>query len=134
MFYQVFFLLYGISFTLQINNSQWLLLVIVHRLAQLSVCCSMYLMMDHNKKQYLKFLRIIYIFKLHWICLCWRHFVIDEINSLNEETQQVSNLVTDMDKNNDNNNNQQSQLETGNISIDDQKIEMPELSSATKTE
>ena len=138
IFYHVFNLLYGtMSYASKNHTSRWLLRLILNEMVRLSVCVSMYLMMDHNKEQYLKFLRIIYIFKLHWMCCCWRHFVIDEINSLNKDIKHLSNSTIGIDKNNDNDhNNHQSQWETCtcNTSIDVKKVEMPELSIATKTE
>ena len=133
IFYEVFLLLFGIALTSQLQNLQWLVYAILRELSHLSVCCSMYLMMDHNKKEYLKFLRIVYFFKFHWICFCWRHFVIEEIDSLDRDTQQSLNSINKNDVNNDNNKNHQSKFETGNRSVDDQKIDMPELSIATRT-
>ena len=136
VFYEVFFILYGISLVSEIGiqSSKWWLALILSQLSHLSVCCSMYLMLDHNKQQYLKFLRIISMFRFHLICFCWRHYVIDEIDSLERDIQQLSNSVNDIQKNADNNNNHQSQLQTGNISIDNHKIKLPELSVATETE
>ena len=130
--YELFFISYvGLIFA-----SHWLLPLIVSKLSHLSVCYSMYLMLDHNKEQYIKFLTIIYFFRLHWICCCWRHFVIDDIHSLDREVQQSSNStdINGIDEKNGNNNNPQSQFQTCDASVDDQKIEMPELSIATKTE
>ena len=46
---------------------------------------SIYLMMDHNKEKYLKFLRWTSYLKLHWICCCWRHIVIDQLNEVGQE-------------------------------------------------
>ena len=40
---------------------------------------SMYLMMDHNKKQYYKFLKTIYNLKLHWLCCCCGFMVIEQL-------------------------------------------------------
>ena len=62
IFYQIFFLFYGVLFTLKIHDSQWVLWLIVSEMTYLSVCGSIYLMMDHNEEQYIKFLRIIYFF------------------------------------------------------------------------
>ena len=130
IFYEVLFLLYCISFALEIHNSQWLIFIILRELSGLSVCCSMYLMMDHNEKEYLEFLKIIYVFRFHWICFCWRHFVIEEICSLDRDIQQSSNAK---DKNKDYNPSHQSEFKTSDPSVDDQKIDMPELSVATRT-
>ena len=40
---------------------------------------SMYLMMEHNRKHYVKFLRIIYYSKMYWIlCCCCKYIVIEQ--------------------------------------------------------
>ena len=36
---------------------------------------SMYLMMEHNKEEYIKFLKLIKCMKLDWICCKWRNVV-----------------------------------------------------------
>jgi len=36
---------------------------------------SMYLMQEHNTKEYTSFLKLVIIFKLHWVCCAWRHTV-----------------------------------------------------------
>ena len=45
----------------------------------------MYLMMDHNEEQYIKFLKRIHRFKCHWIfCCCCRFMVDEQLNQLLE--------------------------------------------------
>ena len=39
---------------------------------------SVYLMMEHNTTQYIKFLKIVNRFKLHWICCCCCKFIVIE--------------------------------------------------------
>lgn len=50
----------------------------------ISVSISMYLMMDHNKERYLRYLLIIRSLKLHWICCKWRYIVNEQITQLNK--------------------------------------------------
>ena len=122
MFYEVFFIFNGVIASAQIK----LLMMIVYDFPNFCVCYSMYLMMDHNEKHYLRFLKIVYFSRLYWICCCWRHFVIDEINL-------VSSSINFVKEYNEENNNQISDLGTSNISVDHQKIEMPVMSIATPT-
>ena len=90
----------------------------------LSWAYSMYLMMDHNQRKYLKFLSIIKHLKFHWICCCWRYKVIDQLNELNIKlgrnikhskhgsSRETTNDVTSSDK------DEQIELETCNGSSD----------------
>ena len=49
----------------------------------------MYLMMDHNEKQYLKLIRIIYYLRLQWIfCVCCRYIVTEQVNDLKNVTNE----------------------------------------------
>ena len=50
-------------------------------LANFLYCYSMYIMMDHNKKSYEWFLKILYRFKLYFICYCFcKKRVIEQLN------------------------------------------------------
>ena len=60
---------------------------------------SMYLMMDHNKSEYIIFLRILKKWKLNWICCNCRHIVEDQLleledNSVEKNLEQIVNLET----------------------------------------
>ena len=46
-------------------------------------------MMDHNEKQYIKFLKCMYRIRLHWICCCCRHMVIEQLNELSSPQPQL---------------------------------------------
>ena len=64
---------------------------------------SMYLMMDHNQVQYVKFLKLIKFFRLHWICCKWRMLVIDQLEAIqaNErnEDEEVEVIMTEYHQN-----------------------------------
>ena len=122
IFYEVFSMLYG---GIVLFTPIWWCWSIARQLVSLSISVSMYLMMDHNNKQYLKFLKIIYFFRFHWMCCCCRYLVMDQMNSTSETVKIIS-------ENNGNNKNPESQFQT-NVSVEHQKIELPELSAATKT-
>ena len=53
MVYEVFSILHG---GILLCTSKWFILVTARKIVSISVCYSMYLMMDHNKEQYIKFL------------------------------------------------------------------------------
>ena len=60
---------------------------------------AMYLMMDHNVKEYLRFLKVIRFLRLNYLCCGWRHFVLEQLEDLNEnqemiETQEVGQEKT----------------------------------------
>ena len=46
---------------------------------------SMYLMMDHNHKEYIKFLKKIQSLRLHFICCKWRYIVRDQLANYHDE-------------------------------------------------
>ena len=51
-------------------------------LVSIAVSYSMFLMMDHNLEIYIKFLQIVRFLRLHYICFCWKHMVIDQLDLL----------------------------------------------------
>ena len=51
----------------------------------ISLSLSMYLMMDHNEKQYRKYLKCIKCVKLHWICCNWRYIVVNQLSDLEQD-------------------------------------------------
>ena len=60
----------------------------------LSFSTSMYLMMEHNGKQYRKFLKIIYQLKLHWICCKWRYIIPNQLQQLDKDVQKAIDAST----------------------------------------
>ena len=60
----------------------------------ISLICSMYLMMDHNKGHYLQLLKRLKCMKLHWICCKWRYIVIEQLNEL----ENIDNLEEIVDQ------------------------------------
>ena len=62
------------------------------------VSFAMYLMIEHNNKDYIKFLKVIRCLRLHWICLCWRNLVIQQIeqyeNENNKNMPQINKRIT----------------------------------------
>ena len=59
-----------------ILNNLWTIIITI------AMCISMYLMMDHNKSEYIKFLRIIIKLKLNWICCCCRDIATEQLMEL----------------------------------------------------
>ena len=74
----------------------------------------MYLMMDHNEKQYHKFLKLLYYSKVYYLCCCCKNMVIEQLNTLKDNETNNNEEEIDHDKT--------SIFETRNASIDDQKI------------
>ena len=61
-------------------------------------CISMYLMQQHNDEQYAKFMKIIHRLKLHYLCCCYRHIIVNQVMHLNinqeqEKTEHTTNDV-----------------------------------------
>ena len=71
----------------QLFSAYPLIIIIAYQLISASITLSwtysMYLMMDHNQIKYVMFLSAVKYLKCHWICCCWRHKVIDQLNELN---------------------------------------------------
>ena len=66
-------------------------------LQSLSLSISMYLMMEHNELEYVKLLRIIHKFKLHWICCKYRYIVIEQLSQLEENKGPATVETTNKD-------------------------------------
>ena len=47
---------------------------------------AMYLMMDHNTKEYIEFLRILYKFKLYWCCGCFGPMIRNQYEFMTADT------------------------------------------------
>ena len=64
---------------------------------------SMYLMMEHNKSEYVIFLKIIYKLRLHWICCKYGSVVVEQLdellrnNNANKEKIQKNIEITEID-------------------------------------
>ena len=98
MFYQITGI---ISVTLTVILSVFKLdimqLIIQRVIPYFSVCVmssAMYLMMDHNVKEYLKFLRVVRFLKLNYLCCGWRHFALEQLEDLttNKERTDEENV------------------------------------------
>ena len=85
----------------------------------LTMITSMYLMMDHNEREYMRFLKVVQFLKFHFLCCKWRHFVMEQLDDMEEDVQIMVEV---------NNNNKESPIETKNKSILHHKLEMPEVS------
>ena len=83
----------------------------------LAVSYSMYLMMDHNKKQYVMFLEYIHKLRLYWLCCCCGHLVLDQLNGMEDENKFSGEKKLDADTN-----EYSTKCETKDISNDDYKI------------
>ena len=89
----------------------------------LIVSLSMYLMMDHNVKEYIRFLKVIQFLKLNYLCCQWRYFVVEQLECLDENVQNI--VIEEI------NESRKSNIETRNKSVMDHKIDMPEVSVPT---
>ena len=124
VFYQVFSVIHIAVHQMQIV----VISRISRRLVNLSISLAMYLMLDHNKEDYVRFLKVIYFMKFHWVCCCWRYFVIDQLKECDIDSQQITISVNENDDGHD------SQYETRNGSANQhEEIKMADLSVATVT-
>ena len=96
---------------------------------------SMYLMMDHNVTEYVKFLKVVQKIKLHWLCCKWRYFVMEELKKHDKDLRTLSLEAAQSNStiSRKNNNNEQSRFEATKESVNDQRIEINELSVPTTT-
>ena len=92
--------------------------------SSLTFSLSMYLMMDHNRTEYLRFLKILQYLKLNYLCCKWRYFVLEQIEELDENVQTVAIEMNMGD-------NIESQIETRNETVMNHEIEMPDISVAS---
>ena len=83
---------------------------------------SMYLMMDHNVKQYIRFLKIVQFLKLNYLCCKWSYFVLEQLEDLDGNVQIV---VTEISE------SKNTEFETRNESVMNDKVEMQEASLPT---
>ena len=59
----------------------------------ITITISLYLMMDHNKLEYIKFLRIIKSFMPRWICKSCRKVIDDQILDLDLDVDDTSSRL-----------------------------------------
>ena len=76
-------MMYYLIGTLFLSSSIW------------SYTYSMYLMMSHNEEEYVKFLRRIYWFKLHWICCKYRFIVSDQLEEIDGDALKLVAMNSD---------------------------------------
>ena len=93
--------------------------------ASLAFVYSMYLMMDHNKDHYFKFLRTVYRMRLHWLCCKYGYVVYDQISQLE---QQMEIIVKDTGQQ-----KQDISFQTTNISINDHAIGIKQTELSVET-
>ena len=67
---------------------------LLFNLSIVSVSYSMHLMMDHNLKQYDKFLRVIYYFRFHHLFCKYKYIVTDQLNEADVDIQALSLEIT----------------------------------------
>ena len=105
----------------------------------ITISLAMYLMLPHNMEQYAKFLKIVYWFKCHYVCCCYRNMVIEQLNELTSDVDE-KNLsdVVGVDNGDYKTGKRQSRksFETGNNSVPIKHINSNgfELSLETVTE
>ena len=61
------------------------------------VTSSMFLMLEHNTQEYGSFLRVIYRIKLHYLCCCYRRYIIEYITEMDENMIRIEQSLTTMD-------------------------------------
>ena len=125
MFYQIVgFYSALLMFILGIySKSVWnnLVIGILVNINPVTMSFCMYLMMEYNKDLYNKFLKIIHLTKLDTVyCCCCKYVVMDQLNEMDEDIQTA---VTVVDMKRDNvNKTIDTEYETRNMSLNDQKI------------
>ena len=76
---------------------------------------SMYLMMEHNTKHYIRLLTLIHWVYIHWICCKYRHMVTDQLEELKHidlikmSTSSKTASYSDHSSNKDDNNNEETE-------------------------
>ena len=131
--YQIFAVLWIIISIIDVILKQNMLIVymlyaIIHCLGSISLCYSMYLMQQHNNKQYTKFL---YIFH---VCCCYKSMVVYELELyINENKENNNNKTNDNDKNLELQKKSDTLYETHDISVKyaHSKVKPYELSHQT---
>ena len=104
----------------------------------LSQVTAIYLMMDHNESEHIKFLKWMNKYKCDWICYCCcRFMIVEQLNYLDPETA-TNRVNLEVDRNGknkmqDSNPRESTQWETRNVSTDDYQIKTNgnEISIAT---
>ena len=105
IFYQMFIvaafiILIPISFYIQVDSIIDIALVMVFSSKSVAWSLSMYFMMEHDEKEYKKFLNVMYRTKLHFCCCCCRTMVIEQLKDdkveLHKQATQTSGLMTQM--------------------------------------
>eukprot|EP01084_Bolivina_argentea_P119072 211179_1 len=91
---------------------------------------SMYLMQQHNDKQYYKFLKGLAFFKLHYI-FCFCKYAINQVLELELEHNTVETIHMEQDKKKRNNNISSFQQNTADIPVQQSHDHIQELSAAT---
>ena len=83
IFYQLIGLIVLIiAFITTTVNLSGVSLSIVETVRSLSITIAIYLMMDHNEDEYIKFLKIVHCLRFHAICCKYRNMVIDQLDEL----------------------------------------------------
>eukprot|EP01084_Bolivina_argentea_P270703 460366_1 len=115
LFYEImsllFFVFYIVRFFVENVVVYFLLELLIDLFLPIMYNYSMSLILEHNTSQYIKFLKFLYYFKLHFICCCCKYIVVDHLKELNVD-QQLSNVVANNDKNDNNNNKKEKSLTT----------------------
>eukprot|EP01084_Bolivina_argentea_P178886 309173_1 len=106
LFYEIFTLLVtlGLSFIyifILSTGSGWLELIFYGDclLSGMVYSYSVYLMLEHHTSQYVKFLKFLCYFKLHYIFCCkYRYIVVEQLNEMDVEQTEIINAVKESDK------------------------------------
>ena len=72
---------------------RWLLSclqMLAFNVVTVSLSFAMYLMMEHNESEYIKFLKLIYHLKLHFCCCRCRFIVMEQLEDLDKDVKQIS--------------------------------------------
>jgi len=96
IFYEIsslfFVALFGITHAI-LSNTMWQRVIgaLINAANAIAISISIYLMMEHNRRKYLLFLRLVHKFRFDWICCKYRFIVMDQIEYIEEDTDEETN-------------------------------------------
>ena len=95
-------------------------------IASIAICISMYLMMDHNKNEYVRFLKFIRKSKVYWICCNCKAIVMQQLMEFDDDGSNLSALERreNMDV---------TEIDTKDISLPQEPVVATEISEVTMT-
>ena len=103
--------------------------IFMFKLCLFAINYSMYLMMDHNKDKYFRFLTRIYTLRLNYLCCCCRGMVEKQLAVFDKNMNGMTEVIAS-----DTANKKRNEESQTNISIHDQKIDTNGVELSVKSE